>query len=167
MKWLAGATLLLIMGVGALLLLGDSGDDSSGASASASAAAATGPVRLAWKESPRMIRVAELPNDRILTGRVRNTSLRPVDLSVDKIEIVDARGRRVASTARFLQAFAHGLYPPSMNVKGGKFERTRMGQIATVKPGQDLPLTLSWRLASSTAQPLEVRFGGGSLALPR
>jgi hypothetical protein len=42
-----------------------------------------------------------------------------------------------------------------------------MGQIATIKPGQDLPLTLSWRLASSTAQPLEVRFGGGSLALPR
>jgi hypothetical protein len=165
MKWLAGATLLLLAGVGALLLLGNSGSD--GSDGSASAAAATGPVRLAWKDSPRMIRVAELPNDRILTGRVRNTSLRPVDLSVDRIVIVDARGKRLASTARFLQAFAHGLYPPSMHVKGGKFERTRMGQIATVKPGQDLPLTLSWRLASSTAQPLEVRFGGGSLALPR
>jgi hypothetical protein len=116
---------------------------------------------------PQLIRVAELPEDRILTGRVRNTSLRPVDLSVDRIEIVDARGQRLRSTARFLQTFAHGLYPPSMHVKGGKLERTRIGQIATVKPGQDLPLTLSWRLASSTAQPLEVRFGGGSLALPR
>jgi hypothetical protein len=166
MKWLAGATLLLLAGVGALLLLGNSGSDGSDGS-DGSASAATGPVRLAWKDSPRMIRVAELPNDRILTGRVRNTSLRPVDLSVDRIVIVDARGKRLASTARFLQAFAHGLYPPSMHVKGGKFERTRMGQIATVKPGQDLPLTLSWRLASSTAQPLEVRFGGGSLALPR
>jgi hypothetical protein len=165
MRWLAGATLLLLAGVGALLLLADGGGESSGGSASAAAAA--GPVRLAWKDSPQLIRVAELPDDRILTGRVRNASLRPVDLSVDRIEIVDARGKRLRSTARFLQAFAHGLYPPSMHVKGGKLERTRIGQIATVKPGQDLPLTLSWRLVSSTAQPLEVRFGGGSLALPR
>ena len=126
-----------------------------------------GPVRLAWKDAPQMIRVAALPDDRILTGHVRNTSLRPVDLSVDRIEIVDAHGKRLASTARFLQNFAHGLYPPSMHVKGGKLERTRIGQIATVKPGQALPLTLSWRLTSATAQPLQVRFGGGSLALPR
>jgi hypothetical protein len=163
MRWLAGATLLLLAGVGALLLLGDGG----GQSTSASATAAGGPVRLAWKDSPQMIRVAELPDDRILTGHVRNTSLRPVDLSVDRIEIVDAHGRRLASTARFLQNFAHGLYPPSMKVKGGKLERTRIGQIATVKPGQALPLTLSWRLTATTAQPLEVRFGGGSLSLPR
>jgi hypothetical protein len=165
MRWLAGATLLLLAGVGALLLLSNSGGE--GTRAGSSAAAATGPVRLAWKDSPLMIRVPELPDDRILTGRLRNTSLRPVELSVDLIEIVDARGRRLPSTARFLQAFAHGLYPSSMQVKGGMFERTRLGQIATIKPGQDLPLTLSWRLASSTAQPLEVRFGGGSLALPR
>ena len=164
MKWLAGATLLLLVGVGALLLLGNSGGDAG--AGSSSAAAATGPVRLAWKDSPQMIRVPELPDDRILTGRVRNTSLRAVDLSADRIEIVDARGKRLPSTARFLQAFAHGLYPASMGVEGGKFERTRLGRIATVKPGQDLPLTLSWRLASGTAQPLEVRFGGGSLALP-
>jgi hypothetical protein len=150
--------------VGALLLLGNSGGEGSGGSSNA---AATGAVRLAWKDSPRMIRVPELPDDRILTGRVRNTSLRPVDLSADRIEIVDARGRRLVSTARFLQAFAHGLNPPSTKIKGGKFERTRLGQIATVKPGQDLPLTLSWRLTSSTTQPLEVRLGGGSLALPR
>lgn len=164
MKWLAGATLLLLAGMGVLLLLGSSGGDSSGGSSSA---AASGPVRLAWKDSPQLIRVPELPDDRILTGRVRNTSLRAVDLSVDRIRIVDARGKRVAGTARFLQAFAHGLYPASMGITGGKFERTRLGQIATVKPGQDLPLTLSWRLASGTVQPLEVRFGGGSLALPR
>jgi hypothetical protein len=163
MRWLAGATLLLLAGVGVLLLLGDGGGSGSGASASAAA----GPVRLTWKDEPLMIRVAELPDDRILTGHVRNTSLRPVDLSVDRIEIVDSHGKRLKSTARFLQAFAHGLYPPRMHVKGGKLERTRIGQIATVKPGQALPLTLSWRLTAATAPPLQVRFGGGSLALPR
>jgi hypothetical protein len=163
MKWLAGATLLLLAGVGVLLLLGDEG----GSKTNGSAAAAVGPVRLAWRDAPQLIRVAALPDDRILTGHVRNTSLRPVDVSVDRIEIVDSRGKRLKSTARFLQAFAHGLYPSSMNFKGGKFERTRLGQIATIKPGQALPLTLSWRLTAATTQPLKVRFGGGSLALPR
>ncbi len=94
-------------------------------------------------------------------------SLRPVELSADRIEIVDARGRRLRGTARFLQNFAHGLYPPAMKVKGGKLERTRIGKIATVKPGQDLPLTLSWRVPEGGSQPVEVRFGGGALALPR
>jgi hypothetical protein len=159
MRWLAGATLLLLAGMGALLLVGDSGGDTD--------SAAAGPVRLVWKDAPQLIAVPELPRDRILTGRVRNTSLRPVDLSADRIEIVDARGRRLRSTARFLQNFAHGLYPPAMKVKGGTLERTRIGQIATVKPGQDLPLTLSWRVPEGGSQPVEVRFGGGALALPR
>jgi hypothetical protein len=159
MRWLAGATLLLVAGMGALLLVGESGGDTD--------SAAAGPVRLARKDPPQLIAVPELPRDRILTGRVRNASLRPVDLSADRIEIVDARGRRLRSTARFLQNFAHGLYPPAMKVKGGKLERTRIGQIATVKPGQDLPLTLSWCVPEGGSQPVEVRFGGGALALPR
>ncbi len=159
MKWVLAATLLLVGGVGALLLLGERDD--------AAPQAAAGTVRLAWKGKPQLILVPELPRDRILTGRVRNTSLRAVDLAADRIEIVDARGRPLRSTARFLQGFVHGLYSWSAGVKGSKFERTRLGQIATIKPGQDLPLTLSWRLPATGPEPVEVRFGGGSLALPR
>jgi len=142
----------------ALVLLAGRGGD--GATAQA-------PVRLAWQGTPQLIEVEGMPSDRILAGRVRNTSLRPVDVSVDRIEIVDARGRRLKSTARFLAGFAHGLYPPAQQVKPpGRFERTRLGEIATMKPGQELPLTLSWRVPPGGAAPTEVRFGGGALPLP-
>jgi hypothetical protein len=159
MKWAVAGALLLVAGVGALLLLGEREPTAP--------QAAAGTVRLTWKAKPQMILVPSLPDDRIVTGRVRNTSLRPVDLAADRIEIVDARGRRLRSSARFLQGFVHGLSSWSEGVPGSKFERTRLGKIATIKPGQDLPLTLSWRVPPGGTQPVEVRFGGGSLALPR
>ncbi len=160
MKWAAAAVVLLAAVTGALLLAGK-GDEPR------KAAAASAPVRLAWKGDPQLIRVPELPRDGIVSGRVRNASLRPVELAVDRIQVVDADGRRLRTSARFLEGFAHGLYPASMDVKGSKFERTRLGQLATIKPGQDLPLTVSWRVPSGRSEPVEVRFGGGSLSLPR
>ena len=54
-----------------------------------------------------------------------------------------------------------------MHVKGSKFERRRIGKIATIKPGQAVPLTLSWRVPAGGSQPVEVRFDGGTLTLPR
>ena len=54
-----------------------------------------------------------------------------------------------------------------MQVKGSKFERRRIGEIATIKPGQAVPLTLSWRVPAGGSQPVEVRFDGGTLTLPR
>ena len=160
MKWAVAAAAMLFAVVGGLLLIGH-GDDPR------AAAAAAGPQRLEWKTKPQLILVPELPSDRVLTGRIRNTSLRPVDLEADRIAIVDRQGRHLRSTARFLGSFAHGLYPWSMHVKGGRTERTRTGQIATIKPGQDVALTLSWRVPPGGSQPVEARFGGGSLALPR
>jgi len=159
MRWAAAAAVLLAAVTGGLLLLGE-GDEPR-------RAAAEGKVRLAWKDEPLLIEVPQLPRDRIVTGRVRNTSLRPVDLEAERIQIVDARGRPLRSTARFLQGFVHGLYPASMHVRGSKFERTRLGKMATIKPGQELPLTVSWRVPKGGSQPVEVRFGDGSLSLPR
>jgi len=159
MRWALAATLVLVAGVGGLLLLGERDETAP--------RAADGTVRLVWKAKPLLIRVPALPGDSILTGRVRNTSLRPVDLAADRIEVVDARGRPLKSSARFLQGFVHGLSSWSEGVPGSKFERTRLGKIATVKPGQDLPLTLSWRVPQGRSEPVEVRFGGGSLSLPR
>jgi hypothetical protein len=83
------------------------------------------------------------------------------------VRIVDARGRALRSTARFAQHFSHGLYPWSMHVRGSDFERRRTGRIATVKPGEAVPLTLSWRVPEGGSQPVEARFAGGSLRLPR
>ena len=157
MKWAIAATVLLLAGVGGLLLAGDRG---------AAPQAATGNAQLQWKGKPNLILVPELPRDRILTGSIRNASLRSVDLESERVQILDAAGHRLKATALFAQHFSHGLYPWSMRVKGSKFERRRTGKIATIKPGQAVPLTLSWRLGSAGAEPVEVRFDGGTLALP-
>jgi hypothetical protein len=159
MKLWLGLGVLLLAGVGALLLLGD---DNPGAQR-----AATGTARLQWQEKPMLILVPSLPRDRILTGQLRNASLRSVDLDTEAVRILDAKGRQLKSTALFSQHFSHGLYPWSWHVKGSKFERTRTGKIATIKPGQAVPLTLSWRVPAGGSEPVEVRFDGGSLALPR
>jgi hypothetical protein len=158
MKWAVAATLLLLAGVGALLLVGDR----DGATQAATAGA-----QLQWKTKPSLIMVPELPRDRILTGNVRNASLHPVDLASERIQILDAAGHRLHATALFAQHFSHGLYPWSWHVKGSKFERDRIGRSATIKPGQDVPLTLSWRVPAGGSEPVEARFDGGSLALPR
>ena len=154
------AAAVLIGAVAVLALLGSrSGSDG--------AATAQTPVRLGWLGAPEVYEVPELPRDRILSGKVRNTSTKPVDISVDRVTVVDARGRKVKSSVRFLSAFAHGLYPPAQQVRDpGDFERTRLGEIAKLKPGASVPMTLSWRVAPGGAAPVEVRFGGGSLPLP-
>jgi hypothetical protein len=159
MKWWVSAAVLLLAGVGGLLLLGDRDGGTT--------QAATDSARLQWKAKPSLILVPELPRDRILTGQVRNASLRVVDLESDRVQIRDAQGRSLKATARFAQSFSHGLYPWSMHVKGSKFERRRVGESATIKPGQAVPLTLSWRVPAGGSEPVEVRFDGGSLDLPR
>lgn len=154
------AAAALIGAVVVLALLGSrSGSDG--------AATAQAPVRLGWLGTPQVFKVPELPRDRILSGQVRNTSTKPVEISVDRVTVVDARGREVRSSVRFLAAFAHGLYPPTDKVgPGGTFTRTRLGEIAKIKPGAAIPMTLSWRVAPGGSAPVEVRFGGGSLPLP-
>lgn len=155
------AAAALLVTVAALALLGSRG---GGAGATAQAPA---PARLAWLGKPLLIEVPELPRDRILSAKVRNTSVKPVDLSIDRVRVVDARGREVQSSVRFLPAFAHGLYPPSQKIgPGGPFTRTRLGEIARIKPGAAVPMTLSWRVPEGADEPVEVRFGGGSLPLP-
>ena len=156
MKWAIAATVLLLAGVGGLLLAGRGG----------ATQAATGTAQLEWKTKPSLILVPELPRDRILTGSIRNASLRAVDLQSERVQILDASGHRLKSSALFAQQFSHGLYPWSMRVKGSEFERRRTGKLATIKPGQDVPLTLSWRVPSGGREPVEVRFDGGRLALP-
>lgn len=159
MRWALAATALLLAGVGGLLLLGDRDGGAT--------QAATDTARLQWQSEPQLILVPELPRDRILTGRVRNASLRAVDLESKRLRILDEEGRSLKATALFAQGFNHGLYPPSMKIEGSDFERRRLGRITTIKPGQAVPLTLSWRVPEGGSEPVEARFDGGSLALPR
>lgn len=151
----AGAAVVLAVGLAALLVAGGAGGDDARAS-------------LSWKGKPLLMQNAR-PTDRIFAVRLRNDSLEDVDLVADEIRVLDADGRAVQSTARFLEAFAHGLYPWSQRPEDlGDFERRRLGEIATIKPGADVPLTLSWRVPAGRSHPTTVRFGDAtSLQLPK
>ena len=52
----------------------------------------------------------ELPNDRILIGRIRNDSLRTVNLKSKQIRVL-ADEREVFGFGRFVDTFVHGNYP--------------------------------------------------------
>jgi hypothetical protein len=147
----AAVALLAAAVVGALLLAGGAqGDD----------------AELAWKDAK--VFSSGVATDRILAARITNTSLREVDLDVRDMRVLDGRGGEVRSAARFREAFAHGIFPFSARAEGAEddFERRRLGEILTLKPGQAAPITLSWRVAERGRKPALVDFGPVELDLP-
>ena len=123
---------------------------------------------LAW-EGEKTVFQSGKPTDRVLTGKVKNTSLEDVTIDVEDIRLLDDSGREVQSTARFLAAFAHGRYPWSLRGDDpralGAQERTLIGEMTRLRPGQVAPLTLSWRVPPGGDPPVRVDFGSTSLAL--
>jgi hypothetical protein len=127
-----------------------------------------GTGKLAWATKPQVFKSAK-PTDRVLTARIENASLRPISLDVDDGRILNADGDELKGTVSFLQAFAHGLWSWSQApAKLTDFERRRLGQIVTIKPGETAPIALSWRVPEGEAQPVRVDFGdGAALDLPK
>ena len=106
--------------------------------------------------------------DEILYSKVRNSSLRDVDLDVEDVRVYDKDGERVQASVRFLAAFAHGIFPWSQKPdRLGDFERRRMGEIATLKPRQAVPITLAWRVPKGAPRPARVDLGPAELQIPR
>jgi hypothetical protein len=125
-----------------------------------------GSGKLAWAGKPRVFKSGK-PTDRVLTARIENTSLKPVEIDVKDVRIVDADGEEVEGTARFLAAFVHGLWSWSQApAELTEFERRRLGQLVTIKPGQTAPVALSWRTPPGADPPVRVEFGDASVALP-
>ena len=123
---------------------------------------------LTWAEPPRLLTPATLPDDRILSGEIRNTSLRRVRIEARDIRIETASGERVEGTATFTASFLHGLYPP-MRQPGrlSESELRRLGRLAILDPRQTVPVTLAWRLEQGEPGPVRVNYGQGSLPVPR
>jgi hypothetical protein len=140
----------------ALLLAGCGGSDKAG----------SGPLE--WKARP-IVQVAEnLPDDRILTGTVRNVSIREdLDIDATKVVVRDAAGKKVQSFAAFTFTYAHGIYGASEAPDGPvASDRERLGFRRRLKPGQESPLTVAFRLTESTEPPLTVDYGPGELTVP-
>jgi hypothetical protein len=148
----AAAALAAAVGLAAVLLFTGGADGGTGS--------------LSWQGEPRVFKSGK-PTDRVLTARIENTSLKPIDLDVENVRIVDADGNELKSTARFLEAFAHSLFAWSQRpAKLTEFERRRLGEIVTIKPGRTAPVALSWRVPPGEKPPERVEFGEVSVALP-
>ena len=124
-----------------------------------------GPLK--WERTPRVFAPKTLPTDRVMSGRIRNDSLRRVDLAVRDIKMVDGRGRRVAASVTFLSGFVHGLYPPTREPdRLPDSELLRTGRIARILPGKQAPITVSWRTRAGQERPTRLDYGRGVLPVP-
>jgi hypothetical protein len=106
--------------------------------------------------------------DRVVSGRVRNASLRRVRIEARDVRLETADGARVEGTATFVGTFLHGLYPPTrepQRMAGSELRRT--GRLAVIEPRTSVPVTLAWRLEEGEPPPERVDFGAGTLPLPR
>lgn len=149
----AAVALVVVIGVVVLMSSGGSGQKGYG--------------RLAWEHKPLVFKVKTLPRDRILSGRLRNDSLKEVDLTARKdIRLVDRRGRSVLHTAIFAEGYSRDIYPPRDRRLLPDPDQVRLGYKAKIKPGQTRPITLAWRVRNADRAPVRVELPNGELALP-
>jgi hypothetical protein len=119
---------------------------------------------LIWAEGPRVVTPPTLPGDRVMFGQVRNDGLRDIRVRVAQLRVVDGAGHALKSNGRFLQSYAHGLYSAASDPQDiGDYERRRLGQVLTLKPGRTAPLTVSWRGPGAR----RVTIGAVALPIPR
>ena len=118
---------------------------------------------IAWEKDPQLLVPETLPNDRILFGRIRNTSSKTVQLKSVEVHLTTADGRRVAGNGRFIGGFVHGNIP--LDIQSGEDQappaQLRLGYEARIAPGKSVPLTVAWREAKGR-RPVAVELGDGS-----
>ncbi len=120
---------------------------------------------LAWEDGAQVFAHPTLPEDRILTGFLRNDGMRRVRIDVGDVRMLAADGTAVPATPVFLQAFGKSLWSPGRGPERmPDSELMRTGRIALLKPGETIPLTVAWHAADGA--PERVEWGRGSLRVP-
>jgi hypothetical protein len=105
----------------------------------------TGQGPLKWAEEPLMFTPDTLPGDRVLTGYLRNDSVRRAPV--------------------FLNTFGKSLWSPGRGPSQlPDSELVRTGRIAFLQPGEQVPFTVAWHAADG--EPMVVDYGAGSLRMP-
>lgn len=122
---------------------------------------------LIWDADPKLITQADLPGDRILAGRLRNTSIMPTRLDASAAVLRDDAGRIVDGEVTYAVGYTHGVYGPATGPKEPmpEFLAKREGRIADVDPGKTVPFTVSWHRRGA-GSPTSVALGGATVALP-
>jgi hypothetical protein len=123
----------------------------------------TGPLR--WAQPPRLLVPATLPGDRILTGRLRNDSVRRVRVDLRDVRVLARDGASVSAQPVFLQTFGRSLWSPARGPEQEPdSERLRTGRLAFLRPGEEVPLTVAWHAAAG--RPAAIDYGTGRLPVP-
>jgi hypothetical protein len=107
-----------------------------------------------------------LPGERILTGTVRNDSLRRLELKAESVRLLDADGRQIEADAGFLGGYvapdeAQNREPDLDDVS--EDEQRRRGRILRLEPGRTAPLSVSWRARRGQRSPVRIDYGPGFL----
>jgi hypothetical protein len=119
---------------------------------------------LVWKQKPRIYRNAELPDDRVLRGVIRNDSLRVMTLTARDLNVRAPSGGEMESAAIFAPTFIRGVFPQNRGDEIPESEQLRIGLRARLQPGDTAPLTVSWRQQGEQAAVVD--YGAGTLPVP-
>jgi hypothetical protein len=119
---------------------------------------------LVWEHQPHVYRNAQLPNDRIVRGVIRNDSLRVVTLTARDLRVRATSGNELESAAVFAPTFIRGVFPQNRAEGIPENEQLRIGMRVRLEPGKSAPITVSWR--EHDERPSLVDYGTGTLPLP-
>ena len=126
-------------------------------------ASGSGPLR--WAGEPLLFTPETLPGDRVLTGYLRNDSLRRVRVDLPDVRVLARDGKAVAASSVFLNSFGKTLWSPGRGTeKMPESELLSTGRIAYLNPGEQVPFTVAWRVEDGV--PAVVDYGAGSLRVP-
>ncbi len=127
--------------------------------------AGSGRGPLAWAAEPMLFTPDTLPGDRVLTGYLRNDSVRRVRVDLPDVRVLAGDGRKVAATPVFLNTFGKNLWSPGRGPDVmPESELLRTGRILFLKPGESIPFTVAWH--ASDGAPAVVDYGEGQLRVP-
>ena len=127
------------------------------------AGSGSGPLK--WVEEPTLFTPDTLPGDRILTGYLRNDSVRRVRVDLPDVRVLARNGDVVAASPVFLNTFGKSLWSPGRGpAQYPESELLRTGRIAYLRPGEQIPFTVAWH--AKDGKPAVVDYGAGSLRVP-
>jgi hypothetical protein len=137
----------------------------TGCGGSGGAVGGSGQGPLKWAGEPLLFTPDTLPGDRVLTGHLRNDSVRRVRVNLPDVRVLARDGEVVAASPVFLNTFGKSLWSPGRGpTQMPDSELVRTGRIAFLEPGEQIPFTVAWR--AEDGRPMVVDYGAGSLRVP-
>ncbi len=122
---------------------------------------------LVWIHVPQVFTPSDLPQDRIVIGRIRNRSHRTLRLEATALRVRDNQGRVLKSSAGFTASYAHGLFGAFQQPSAEPLrELVRLGRIVILDPGATSPVFAAWQLRFGSRAPVSLDYGHGRLAIP-